>query len=125
MRDDQVFPLRRRPELPCLVKRNVIPASHALLQRKIVGCILVRRQLHSRPRISAETNGPDLKALISCRQVGDPILPMATGKNNHRDPGLSVLGLDERTLERRTVGTFHRSCNRRCRTHRAEQSRET
>jgi len=54
-----------------------------------------------------------LKAIFASRQLFDPVLPMATGKNDHRDPGIRVLSLDERTLKGRAIRTLHGSSNRR------------
>ena len=65
--DDQVFPFGRRPQLLCLIKGDVTPADHALLQGKIVRCLLVGPQIHSCPGIGVEAHGSDLQTIFARR----------------------------------------------------------
>ena len=111
--EDQVFPFGRRPELLCLRQGDVTPVNHALLQRKIVRCLLVGGQIHSSPRIGLETYGPNLQAVLTSRQLFDLVATMSVGEHDHRDARLGVLGLDEGARKRRPVRALHRSSNRR------------
>src|ERR1700722_5835777 len=107
---NQIFAFCRRPELFRLVLRNVTPADDALLQSKVERCVFVDREIHPGFNFRAEADGPDLHPVLSSRQFFYTVVSLAIGQYDDSDLGLRVLSLDERTLKRRSIHTFH--CSR-------------
>src|SRR5437879_474758 len=72
--ENQVFPSCRREELSRLILGNLIPADHALLQRKVEGGVLGGSKSHGIAGVRAKAHGLYLHAIIPGAQIGYPIV---------------------------------------------------
>ena len=78
---------------------------HCFLQREIQMYRLCRIYTHgSWVTFIVHTSSPEI--VVFRREILDPVLALFVRQNNDSDFGLSVLGSDERSLERRAVQTL-------------------
>ena len=118
-------------ELLALIDREIGPVYGSLLQRDFVSGVLPGGQLNARPRLEAISDGPHQQLILPLWQIFNAIVPVLVGQDVSSNSRIHILGFNERTLERFSIGTLHRARNssavsiRRERKHQRNQSRAT
>ena len=107
--DQQILPLGIGEQNLALILGQIAPAHHSLLQRKIVGGVLFRRQTHFGARIGAIAHGFYLHLIFAGGQILNPVAPVLVRQHADQDSRARVLRLNECASERSPVRTFHRA----------------
>ena len=93
------------------MRRDFIPAHHALLQGKVDGGVLIRRERHARMGISLVAYCSNAQVIITRGQVLDPVAAIFCREDVHGNSRFRVLRQYKRTFEGRAVRALHNTGN--------------